>query len=166
MPTSLAKAPPGRWCGRLVLFLFSLLWAGIACAEPARFALVIGNAGYANAPLPNAQNDAAAVAKVLERAGFKVDLKLNASQKQMQEAIAGFGSRLERDGIGLFYFAGHGVQIRGHNYLVPVSAEIRREDEPDEAKRGDRQAARHQRGRLAAGGERRRHEGGEREGDG
>jgi tetratricopeptide (TPR) repeat protein len=123
-------APPARWGGRLIaLFLsISALPAALAAAEP-RFALVIGNAGYANAPLPNAQNDATAVAKVLERAGFRVDLKLNVTQRQMQEAISGFGNQLKSDGVGLFYFAGHGVQIRGHNYLVPVATEIRREDD-------------------------------------
>jgi tetratricopeptide (TPR) repeat protein len=95
-------------------------------AEP-RFALVIGNSGYSGAPLANAANDAQAVAKVLQRAGFEVDLKLNANQRQMQDAIASLGRRLNKDGVGLFYFAGHGVQIRGRNYLVPVGAEIRRE---------------------------------------
>ena len=97
-------------------------------AEP-RHALVIGNAGYATAPLINSANDAAAVAKVLERAGFKVDLKLNASQKQMQDAVTAFGDRLKGGGAGLFYFAGHGVQIKGRNFLLPVGAEIQREDE-------------------------------------
>lgn len=103
--------------------------AAIAAETPPepRFALVIGNAGYSGAPLANAANDAQAVAKVLQRAGFDVDLKLNASQKQMQDAIANLGRRLNKDGVGLFYFAGHGVQIRGRNYLVPVGAEIRRE---------------------------------------
>lgn len=100
-------------------------WA--ADTQEPRFALVVGNAGYSGAPLANAANDATAVAKVLERAGFKVDLKLNANQRQMQEAISNLGQRLSREGIGLFYYAGHGVQIRGRNYLLPVGVEIRRE---------------------------------------
>jgi uncharacterized caspase-like protein len=131
MKPSHHPAPPARWGGRLIALFLSVvaLPAALAATDPARFALVIGNAGYANAPLPNAQNDATAVAKVLERAGFRVDLKLNVTQRQMQEAIAGFGNQLKNDGVGLFYFAGHGVQIRGHNYLVPVATEIRREDE-------------------------------------
>ena len=96
--------------------------------EP-RHALVIGNAGYANAPLINSANDAQAVAKVLEKAGFKVDLKINASQKQMQDAVTTFGDRLKSGGAGLFYFAGHGVQIKGRNFMLPVGSEIGREDE-------------------------------------
>jgi hypothetical protein len=97
-------------------------------SEP-RHALVIGNANYAAAPLVNSANDAAAVAKVLERAGFIVDLKVNASQKQMQDAVTAFGDQLKGGGAGLFYFAGHGVQIKGRNFLMPVGADIKREDE-------------------------------------
>ena len=120
---------------RRALAMLCCLWMSLSLgggsyaadtAEP-RFALVIGNAGYAGAPLVNAANDAAAVAKVLERAGFNVELKLNANQRQMQDAITNLGRRLSREGIGLFYYAGHGVQIRGRNYLLPVGAEIRRE---------------------------------------
>ena len=96
--------------------------------EP-RHALVIGNAAYASAPLVNSANDAQAVAKVLVKAGFKVDLKINASQKQMQEAVTHFGDRLKTGGAGLFYFAGHGVQIKGRNFMLPVGSEIAREDE-------------------------------------
>lgn len=97
-------------------------------AEP-RHALVIGNASYAHAPLPNPVNDAQAVAAALRKAGFTVDLKLNASQRQLQDAVTGFGDRLKAGGAGLFYFAGHGVQIRGRNFLMPVGADIKREDE-------------------------------------
>ncbi len=97
-------------------------------AEP-RHALVIGNAAYPAAPLVNSANDAQAVAQVLQRAGFQVDLRLNASQKQMQDAVTSFGDRLKGGGAGLFYFAGHGVQIKGRNFLMPVGAEIQREDE-------------------------------------
>ncbi len=97
-------------------------------AEP-RHALVIGNAGYAQAPLLNATNDASAVAQALKKAGFVVDLRLNASQKQMQDAVSAFGDSLKAGGAGLFYFAGHGVQIKGRNFLLPVGSDIRREDE-------------------------------------
>ena len=105
--------------------------APVLTSEP-RHALVIGNASYASAPLLNSANDAAAVAKVLERAGFTVDLKLNASQKQMQDAVTAFGDKLKNGGAGLFYFAGHGVQIKGRNFLLPVAPagnDIKREDE-------------------------------------
>jgi tetratricopeptide (TPR) repeat protein len=103
--------------------------AAAAVANEPRHALVVGNAAYASAPLLNSVNDATAVAKVLEKAGFKVDLKLNANQKQLQEAVTGFGDRLKGGGAGLFYFAGHGVQIKGRNFLMPVGSDIKREDE-------------------------------------
>ena len=117
--------------GALAALLSVLSWAAHAAPAPLepRHALVVGNASYATAPLLNSANDAAAVAKVLERAGFTVDLKLNASQKQLQDAVTSFGDRLKGGGAGLFYFAGHGVQIKGRNFLMPVGADIKREDE-------------------------------------
>jgi len=121
-----------RRIGALTLAL--VLGVGLASpsrasvAEP-RHALVVGNASYANAPLTNPVNDARAVATALRKAGFTVDLKLDASQRQLQDAVTSFGDRLKAGGAGLFYFAGHGVQIRGRNFLLPVGAEIKREDE-------------------------------------
>jgi tetratricopeptide (TPR) repeat protein len=112
----------------VALAIASSLAAAAVAPEP-RHALVVGNAAYATAPLLNSVNDATAVAKVLEKAGFKVDLKLNASQKQLQDAVTTFGDRLKSGGAGLFYFAGHGVQIKGRNFLMPVGADIKREDE-------------------------------------
>jgi uncharacterized caspase-like protein len=98
-------------------------------AKPARVALVIGNSAYREAPLPNTANDAADMARALEASGFAVIRRDNASLKEMQLAIRDFGDRLGRGSVGLFYFAGHGVQARGRNYLVPVDADIAREDE-------------------------------------
>lgn len=116
----------------LLMAVFCTLLVGAAraavVAEP-RHALVIGNASYAHAPLPNPVNDAQAVAAALRKAGFTVDLKLNASQRQLQDAVTSFGDRLKAGGAGLFYFAGHGVQIKGRNFLMPVGADIKREDE-------------------------------------
>jgi len=111
--------------------LFCAMQAAVAAVPPhePRHALVVGNAGYASAPLLNSVNDATAVAKVLEKAGFTVDLKINATQKQLQDAVSVFGDRLKAGGAGLFYFAGHGVQIKGRNFLMPVGSDIKREDE-------------------------------------
>ena len=103
--------------------------AQVAQAAEARHALVIGNSKYAQVPLSNPANDAAAMAKVLTRAGFTVDLKLDADQRQMDAAIRAFGDRLKGDSVGLFYFAGHGVQVKGRNFLLPVGATVQREDE-------------------------------------
>jgi formylglycine-generating enzyme required for sulfatase activity len=90
-----------------------------------RIALVVGNASYQEARLRNSVNDAAAVAQALSGAGFKVILRENADRVTMYEAIVEFGDRLrEGKGVGLFYFSGHGMQVDGRNYMVPVGARI------------------------------------------
>jgi uncharacterized caspase-like protein len=98
--------------------------------EP-RIALVIGNANYADEmKLANPANDAALISGTLEQVGFQVILVTDATQKQMQRAIVDFGDRLAKagpDAVGLFYYAGHGLQLGGQNYLVPTDADISRE---------------------------------------
>jgi len=130
--------------GAAVLLAGLVLVAGLAAAQdpgrkaapaPAagaksnRIALVIGNAAYKDAPLANTINDAQDVAKALEVAGFRVIRRENASLRDMQLALREFGDALGRTSTGLFYYAGHGVQVRGRNYLVPADADIAREDE-------------------------------------
>jgi len=99
-----------------------------------RTALVIGNGSYQSAPLRNPVNDARDMAAVLARQGFTVIHRENADRGLMRSAIREFEEILAREGgIGLFYYAGHGVQLQGKNYLVPVGADIQREYEvPDE----------------------------------
>lgn len=94
-----------------------------------RVALVIGNGAYANAPpLKNPPNDASLVATTLRRLGFEVSVGTDRSQREMKQLIRQFGQRLRSGGgVGLFYYAGHGVQSKGHNYLVPVDADIQSE---------------------------------------
>ena len=92
-----------------------------------RVALVIGNAAYKDAPLDNPVNDARDMAEVLRRTGFEVIELINGTQKEMNRAIAKFGDRLRSDSVALFYYAGHGVQVRGKNYLVPIDAQISNE---------------------------------------
>jgi hypothetical protein len=95
-----------------------------------RLALVIGNSAYKEAPLVNPVNDAQAMARALEAAGFNVMLRTNVDQRGMLNATRDFGNQLRQGGgVGLFYFAGHGMQIKGRNYLIPVGADIQREDE-------------------------------------
>jgi len=90
-----------------------------------RIALVIGNSRYPDSPLDNPGNDAEAMAEYLKRSGFSVNLKLNATRKEMQEAIRAYGSELtQQKSIGVFYFAGHGAQLAWRNYLIPVDAKI------------------------------------------
>lgn len=83
-------------------------------------ALVIGNSNYQGDVLPNAGNDAVDIGNVLKRLGFFVDVQLDATGKDFDEAITHFGTELDNFDIGLFYFAGHGFQVDGNNYLAPV----------------------------------------------
>ncbi len=95
-----------------------------------RLALVIGNSAYASAPLRNPTNDARAVAQALAGLGFEVMHQENAGLKFMARSIRDFGTKLKQQGgIGLFYYAGHGMQVKGRNYLIPVDADIQSEDE-------------------------------------
>jgi len=89
-----------------------------------RIALIIGNGAYANKEdvLPNPPNDADDMAKVLKQVGFEVMLSKNISLEAMENAIKAFGDKLNKGGTGLFYFAGHGVQYQGDNYLFPIGA--------------------------------------------
>lgn len=100
-----------------------------AVAKSERLALVIGNAAYKDVPLFNPVNDARDMADLLRRNGFEVILRENASLKEMHLALREFGDRLTREKLGVFFFAGHGVQVRGRNFLIPVDADIAREDE-------------------------------------
>ena len=94
-----------------------------------RIALVIGNADYTSSPLENPINDARDISEALGDLGFTVTMKLDCSSQEMFGAIREFGNELVRGGVGLFYYAGHGIQIRGGNYLIPVDADIEAEDE-------------------------------------
>ncbi len=96
----------------------------------ARLALVIGNSNYKHSPLRNPVNDARLMAQSLQEAGFTVLKAENASLRDMRRLVRDFGEKLKANGgVGLFYFAGHGVQVRGENYLVSVDSDIRQEDE-------------------------------------
>ncbi len=94
-----------------------------------RLALVVGNSAYSTSPLRNPVNDARAMAEGLTNAGFEVILREDLSQNDMKRAIREFGRRLRNGGVGLFYYAGHGVQVEGRNYLIPVNAVINSEPE-------------------------------------
>ena len=97
-----------------------LLTLNAAVAQQRRTALVIGNATYKDSPLTNPVNDATDMAATLKRLGFDVTRLLNANLQTMEDTIEAFGLKLRQGGLGLFYFAGHGVQIDGENYLIPV----------------------------------------------
>jgi len=98
-------------------------------AKDQRIALVIGNSAYSSGPLKNPVNDATDMAAALKRAGFTVTLKKNANLQEMVEAIEAFGNNLKRGDVGLFYYAGHGVQVSSVNYLLPISTKINKESD-------------------------------------
>lgn len=92
-----------------------------------RVALVIGNAAYSNVPsLANPVNDAREMSNALRELGFKVIEGYNLTSTTMRSKIAEFGSALPGAGVSLFYYAGHGMQVAGRNYLVPVDAKVER----------------------------------------
>jgi uncharacterized caspase-like protein len=108
--------------------------AAPALAEK-RIALVIGNSAYKHtSPLANPANDAKLMAATLRDLGFTVTAVKDATQKDMKRAVRDFGKTLNdagRDAVGLFFYAGHGVQVRGSNYLIPVDARIDNEADVD-----------------------------------
>jgi uncharacterized caspase-like protein len=109
-----------------------LALATVGHAAERRVALVIGNSAYKQAPLVNPGNDARAVAQVLRESGFTVKELRNLNQAGMRRAIREFGDDIAKGGVGLFFFAGHGMQIRGRNFLIPVGSDIEREDEVED----------------------------------
>ncbi len=95
-----------------------------------RVALVIGNARYATLPLNNPENDARVVGQTLRRLGFEVIEHVNLPVKRFRQVLRDYVRRLQNEsGVGLFFYAGHGVQIDGRNYLLPVDINLRDEDE-------------------------------------
>lgn len=98
-------------------------------ASERRVALVIGNGAYKDSPLKNPANDARAMGAALKGLGFEVDMVVNAGRKEMLAAVRTFGQKLTGGGVGLFYYAGHGIAVKGTNYLIPVGVEISSEDD-------------------------------------
>jgi len=88
--------------------------------ESKRRALVVGNGGYSKNALPNAVADAVAIKRSLENLGFNVDIGINLNREKMIQLIESFGNKLTPDSVGLFYYSGHGAQIQGKNYLIPL----------------------------------------------
>ena len=100
-----------------------------------RVALVIGNARYPTIPLNNPENDARAVGATLRELGFEVTEHVNLPVRKFRQVLRDYVRALQdTDGVGLLYYAGHGVQIDGRNYLLPVDINLRDEEEiKDEA---------------------------------
>ena len=112
--------------GTLLCLMTQHAWAQ---SEP-RLALLIGNSAYRSSPLANPVNDVRLRESALKETGFTVIKAENASIREMRRLVRDFGDKLKASGgVGLFYFAGHGVQVRGENYLVSTDSDIRNEDE-------------------------------------
>jgi uncharacterized caspase-like protein len=97
-----------------------------------RVALVIGNAKYRFSPLNNPVNDATDMAASLRSVGFDVIEIRDANKRQMRAAPRRFEDKLAASDVGLVYYSGHGVEVKGRNYLIPVDADIRREHEVED----------------------------------
>jgi hypothetical protein len=119
-------------------FIFCCFWVstgeaaddrGIMFSKGKKTALVIGNGTYSTAPLKNPVNDARDMATRLRQKGFDTDLIIDGTQREMERAIRDFGKKIMKGGTGLFYYAGHGMQVNGVNYLIPIGADIMAEDE-------------------------------------
>ena len=123
----------GQWYSALAL-LIVLVFVTPAAAEK-RVALVIGNSAYQNVPrLDNPRNDAALMAETLSALGFTLigsRAQLDLDKPAMDIAVQTFGRQVQGADVALFYYAGHGVQVSGSNYLVPVTANPTREADVD-----------------------------------
>lgn len=102
-------------------------WAQPLASTAQRVALVVGVGNYRSSRLPNPPNDAHLVAGALKGLGFDTEILVDPGKQMLEHAMVRFGDRLEKAGpnaVGFFYFAGHGIQYQGSNYLVPVDAQI------------------------------------------
>jgi uncharacterized protein len=115
---------PGLWI-RAIVVIAALLGAAAAHAE-GRVALVIGNGAYRHVDaLPNPPNDAADMAAALERLGFSVTLVANADFESLRKALIEFNGRARTAEMATLFYAGHGIEIGGENWLIPVDAELK-----------------------------------------
>jgi hypothetical protein len=132
-----------RWSRRKLfsaaLLLASLLASAFGVTSPAqaekRIALVIGNSNYQNVPqLANPAADAKATGQMLSAIGFRVDLQIDVDNLSLKRALRRFEDDANQADIAVIYFAGHGLEVRGVNYLIPIDAKLADErDAPDEA---------------------------------
>ena len=113
---------------RLVAVASTLAAVSVSAQAPVdvRVALIIGNSAYPNSPLVNPANDAQAMADVLKRLGFNVIELRDGTKMQMSAAIARVSESLKgKQGVGMLYYAGHGLQLDWRNYMVPVDASLK-----------------------------------------
>ena len=112
------------------LILVLLLAPAPALAQEDRVALVIGNGAYTGTTqLANPPNDARAVGEALEAVGFETIVVVDGDKLEMERAIRAFSNLLAGADVGLFFYAGHGLQVNGRNYILPTNAELIQEQD-------------------------------------
>jgi uncharacterized caspase-like protein len=130
-----------RWLSFLVLLGIQGIFSGPGgSAEPSRtlavapaqekggrVAIVIGNSNYPSGALANPKNDATVMAGALKKLGFDVELKLDATKADIDGMLRRFSGKAEKAGVAALFYAGHGIQVGGSNYLVPIDANPRSE---------------------------------------
>ena len=121
------RATSSLWMHAGAALLAAFVYAGAAVGQTSnrpvnetRVALIIGNSDYKSAPLENPANDASDLANALEKRGFVVLVRENVGERGLKEAVDVFAKHLKKGGIGLFFFAGHGIQLKDQNFLIPV----------------------------------------------
>ncbi|MGE0210247.1 MAG: caspase family protein [Parvibaculaceae bacterium] len=124
------------WRQGAATWLATFVAAALTLLHPAaaadRVALVIGNSAYSSVPsLKNPRNDAEAVSRALERLGFKVIEGTDVDQIGLKKVVREFTREVDSATVALFFYAGHGLQVNGRNYLVPVDASLQREADID-----------------------------------
>jgi hypothetical protein len=130
MLTTVRSTLSSRLIGALIVGLLLISMGNATEAPGRRIALVIGNGNYQQPglpKLPNPPNDAEDIAKVLRGFGFEVIERKNQTLEVMNQAIAEFGSKIGGSEAALFYFAGHGIQVKNQNYLMPINAKVESE---------------------------------------
>ena len=155
--TALTETRPGSrlhyaWIVVAVTFLVLLVGAGVRATPSVlivpwerEFGWTAATIGVGIAPVDG--EDAAMLMQNADLALYKAKA---AGRATMRRVVRDWGDELARGGVGLFYYAGHGMQIKGRNYLIPVTADVQREDEVEDLRRAGRRPRRHQ--PLAAGG--------------
>jgi uncharacterized caspase-like protein len=123
------KSAPFRAAAIALMAVLPMIFALSASAET-RVALVIGNAAYTHAPaLANPKNDAEGVAASLKRLGFEVLAGTDLDKPSMDRLMQAFADKLEKAEVALVFYAGHGLQVNGRNYLVPVDGKLDKESD-------------------------------------
>jgi uncharacterized caspase-like protein len=122
--------PSWRQAALAAVLLSATVPATLLAQAERRVALIIGNAAYEHVgPLRNSVNDARAMAQTLSGMGFDVLLRENRTEDEVKQDIREWGRQLDQNSVALFYYSGHGIQVKGENYVVPIDAEIASEEE-------------------------------------